>query len=481
MNTLEVIPNPIALLESMRAVGYTPESAVADIIDNSISAGARVIEVNWDPSENPYVAILDDGIGMDSDELTNAMRLGSTNPNEERKLADLGRFGLGLKTASMSQCRRLTVISKKDQKISIRRWDMDLVAKLNKWIIEIPKLEDIKQDRLVEKLKKQENGTVVIWENLDKLISGAKDTVSEITTKFKPLEDHLALVFHRYLKPENFDEKILITLNDKNIPALDPFLKNNHLRQKLEGQTITHELGVISVTPYILPPVSHMSNDDIFTAGGAEGLRTSQGFYIYRNKRLVIWGTWFRLVNKDEFFKLARIQVDVPNSFDSLWALDIKKSTAFPPEIIRKGLKDLIPYFISNSRSTIVYSGRKQLNSKNSPLWIRIEKYGKARYVPNIDHPVIQAITEKLENKSINSIEKLFNLLSTGLPMQAIYADMTTDSYLANSQLDIEEIVQTIKEIKIVTGIEYEKILKMEPFINYHSIHKKIINQINDE
>jgi hypothetical protein len=476
MKYLEIIPDPVSLLESMRAVGYTPESAVADIIDNSISANANNIEVIWDPRDDPYVAILDNGHGMNSEQLTVAMRHGSSNPSRERCANDLGRFGLGLKTASMSQCRVLTVLSKKDSDISIRRWDMDIVTKSGKWLVEVPELKAIKQKKIIEKLLSLENGTLVIWENLDKLISGAKDIINEITHKFKPLEDHLALVFHRYIRPDAFTEKINIFLNGREVPSLDPYLKSNSLRQKLESQEINHELGKITVTPYILPPVTQMTKEEIQLCGGADGLRTSQGFYIYRNKRLVIWGTWFRLVNKDEFFKLARIQVDIPNTFDSLWALDIKKSTAFPPEIIRKELKDLIPYFIGKSKGTIVYEGRGQANKNKIPIWSRIEKYGKTRYEPNVDNIIIKEILEKIDHKNIKLIERLFNILSSGLPMQAIYADMTSDMHVNNSKMSKEELINAIKDIREITGLTIEKIIKIEPFINYTEIHQEILS-----
>ena len=120
METLEVIPDPISLIESMRAVGYTVEAAIADLVDNSISARADFIEIKYDATDNPFVAILDNGCGMTPDELTNAMRHGSGNPNAAREPDDLGRFGLGLKTASLSQCRKLTVVSRKDNVTSAR-------------------------------------------------------------------------------------------------------------------------------------------------------------------------------------------------------------------------------------------------------------------------------------------------------------------------------------------------------------------------
>ena len=155
----------------------------------------------------------------------------------------------------------------------------------------------------MEQFKNSKCGTLVIWENLDRLISGSIDQISEITEKLSPLNDHLALVFHRFINPEHKNErKIIIKLNGYKVKEIDPFLRKLNYKQSLEGQKIKHSLGVITVTPHILPPVSHLSKEDIDFAGGREGLRSSQGFYIYRNKRLLIWGTWFKLINKDEFY-----------------------------------------------------------------------------------------------------------------------------------------------------------------------------------
>ena len=145
MKTIEVIPDPTSLLESMRAVGYTLETAIADIIDNSITSKAKVIDVVWDPTDNPYLAILDDGIGMDAALLTNAMRHGSYKDKNKRDIEDLGRFGLGLKTASLSQCRKLTVISKKNGEVNLRCWDLDVVAQKSKWIITVPNIKEYKK------------------------------------------------------------------------------------------------------------------------------------------------------------------------------------------------------------------------------------------------------------------------------------------------------------------------------------------------
>ena len=202
METLEVIPNAASLIEAMRAVGYSAEAAVADIVDNSLSHEATAIDVKYDVSDSPFVAILDDGHGMSPDELTNAMRHGSGNPVDHRDATDLGRFGLGLKTASLSQCRKLTVVSKKRDVISARRWDLDVVKDTGKWLVVVPSKPDLAELPLYGKLESQDSGTLVVWQELDRLTAGAKDAHREMLTKMAPLFEHLALVFHRFTQKE---------------------------------------------------------------------------------------------------------------------------------------------------------------------------------------------------------------------------------------------------------------------------------------
>jgi hypothetical protein len=479
METIEIIPDPISLLESMRAVGYTVETAIADIIDNSVSKEAKNIYVIWDPSNEPYIAILDDGVGMTSEELTNAMRHGNTNPNKKRSEIDLGRFGLGMKTASLSQCRKLTVVSKKNNVLSALSWDLDLVAERRKWIVRIPDLEEFSDLRVLDKLIKNKSGTIVIWQKLDRLLAGSDKPLEELTSKLSRLGDHLALVFHRFIKPDSSNiEHVTIKLNGQNVPALDPFLKSKAFKQPLEKQTIKHPLGNILVSPFILPPVNDLSRDDIELAGGREGLRSSQGFYIYRNKRLLIWGTWFKLINKEEFYKLARVQVDIPNSFDELWSLDIKKSSVYPPTVIKSRLRDLLPNFVQKSKGTIVFAGRKEVTGSTNQPWSRIEAYGKIRYIPNIDNQVITKLIEKLDKNKESTINSLFDFISSTLPMQSIYADMSMDDSNENVKIDIDELVGNIKVLMQITGMDLQQLLELDPFINYKSLHTDIIKKI---
>lgn len=475
VEVLPVIPDPVSLIESMRAVGYSIEAAIADLLDNSISAHASLIEIKYDASEDPFVAIYDNGYGMMPDELTNAMRHGSHNPTDKRDAHDLGRFGLGLKTASLSQCRKLTVISKKNDTISARRWDLDVVQQTGKWLVVVPREKELEILPMYPLLESGKSGTLVVWQDLDRLTAGAADPQSEMTIKLSPLFEHLALVFHRFTQKESGQDPIKISVNGLQIPQRDPFLKGNSYRQPLEGQTIKHERGEVEVLPYILPPVSHLSPDEISLAGGKEGLRGTQGFYVYRNRRLVMWGTWFRLVPKEEFFKLTRIQVDIPNTFDDLWSLDIKKSAAFPPDLIRKRLKELIPHFANTSKKTITYPGRKQSSKNYVPLWQRIEpKHGSFRYEINIDHPLIQALSSKLASEEQKYFQSILGLFGETLPFESIYADMCSDQRNAREEETIASLLEIAISLQEITGLDVERVMEIDPLVRYPQHHEKL-------
>ena len=170
-----VAPNPALILESLRSIGYSLENAIADIIDNSVTADASTVHVCFFPIDDPYLAIIDDGCGMDDNEITRAMQYGSTNPLDERSQKDLGRFGLGLKTASLSQCRQLTVVSKHDSHWVGRRWDIDHVCATGKWSLIVLSEEEIQQLECIDTLRAFPSGTMVLWKKLDRMQKGEID------------------------------------------------------------------------------------------------------------------------------------------------------------------------------------------------------------------------------------------------------------------------------------------------------------------
>ncbi len=178
MKSLSLPPFAPVLLESMRAIGYDAPAAVADLIDNSITAGARNVSIRFDPGRPQAVAILDDGTGMSREELHAAMRHGSRSPSDERHANDLGRFGLGLKTASMSQCRRLTVLTKRQGRIHGMMWDLDDVARAKDWLAGVLEPADVGAVPFVGEWRGRANGTLVVWEKLDRLAAGVLGTGS---------------------------------------------------------------------------------------------------------------------------------------------------------------------------------------------------------------------------------------------------------------------------------------------------------------
>lgn len=313
-----VEPGAPAMLESLRAFGYNIQTAIADLIDNSISAEAKNVwlQFYWDGSES-YISMLDDGKGMTEAELVNAMRLGSRNPLEEREPNDLGRFGLGLKTASFSQCRRLTVCAKAVHQNSVtRRWDLDYVSKTGEWRL-LRSAASGSEERLTA-LEQMESGTVVLWESMDRVVGGTKTDDAKAHNRFlemiEDVEKHLAMVFHRFLERKN---KLQIWINQRLIEPWDPFLTNEKVTQWLPEENLYFQENRVVVQPYVLPHHSKVDPQTYEKAAGSNGWNAQQGFYIYRNERMLVAGEWLGLgLQRDEHCKLARIQVDLPNSMD---------------------------------------------------------------------------------------------------------------------------------------------------------------------
>lgn len=202
----EAIPEASSMIETFRAIGYNLETAVADIIDNSITACAKqiIIQRYWDGG-NSIISIKDDGMGMTNEDLIHAMRPGAQNPLVERDEKDLGRFGLGLKTASFSQCRKLTVLSKKNGITSFWTWDLDFVAKCKKW-----NLIHWCPEAFKNSLDDVESGTIVIWSELDRIIPLNVDKMDQVAKErfsmaLQKVREHIAMTFHRFILEKNIN------------------------------------------------------------------------------------------------------------------------------------------------------------------------------------------------------------------------------------------------------------------------------------
>lgn len=489
MPELVIAPYAPALIESLRSAGYSLESAIADIIDNSISAGAKQISVRYSPHDDPYILILDDGIGMTPSELTEAMRHGNRDPGEVRAVNDLGRFGLGLKTASLSQCRKLTVISLKGGQLSARCWDIDLIAERDDWILYVLEDDEIEWLPFIKNLKAQGHGTIVLWQQLDRVAAGERNIQDALSGKMDIVRLHLALVFHKYLSGETNQNKIEIRMNENPVSAFDPFFSKHSATQVLQEELITVANHNVLIKAYILPHISKLSPEELRIAGGEEGLRHNQGFYVYRNHRLITWGTWFRLTKQAELSKLARVSVNIPNALDHLWTLDIKKSTAYPPDEVRRNLSRIIDKIVGTSRRVYTYRGRITRNDNLIHSWSRIEGRDGISYAINREHPVVRTLGDRLDEDNRKMFELFLDTIERTFPADALYADMASDhrpkKFVEEGLKDkfTELVLCLLETVEAIEGGRtkvLESLSYMEPFCQYPELTESIVKELSD-
>lgn len=465
---IESIPSANILLSSLRSVGYTPETAIADIVDNSLSANAAAvnIEINWCDQR---IIISDNGDGMSNQELLKSMSIGSSDPLNERSIHDLGRFGMGMKTASFSLGKKLTVLTKNKAGISNACWDLDYVRDNDRWEILAEDLSNELICDLSERLSDYSNGTVVCISKIDKVISSTSS--AEKKKFYKMIENikcHLSLVFHRFMEADKVD----ITVNQKTLLPWNPFIPQNNARQELETEEVVENGHKVIIKPYVLPHKTKFANDDEVTvAGGYKGWLQHQGFYVYRNERLIIYGTWFGLFKKEMSFNLARIQLDIYSDSDFDWQIDIKKSKAVPPaytdDIIRltaeKAAKQSVKVF--NSRGT--YSGANHRGNANatqlSYVWEqRKDSRGSYSFVLNKKHTLLNTLKTSLNLDQKSILSAYLNLVEKCSPMELSGVnDAVKSNKGALSEDEYNELVYQAKQLMstlIHNGISREEI-----------------------
>lgn len=483
MRTKNLPPYAPTLIESTRAIGYSLEAAVADIIDNSIAAGANKVEIYFFPIDGAYIGILDNGKGMNEEELDLAMQYGSRNPSEARDSKDLGRFGLGLKTASLSQCRCLTVATKQGDQLRASRWDIDHVAEVGEWSLLILDEEEISQVPQIECLMESDTGTLVVWQQLDRLKAGETNFELALGRKIDSVREHLALVYHRYLSGESGITKLKLSINGEAVTPIDPFLKGKST-QPMDDEVLVIRDQNIVVRPYILPHLSRMTAEEVKQLGGKDGLRKQQGFYVYRNKRLLVWGTWFRMMRQGDLSKFARIQVDIPNTLDELWTLDIKKSSALPPAEVRKNLEVIIDRIAERSKRTWTFRGKKEISDKTIHVWNRMKNVqGGVYYEINRTHPMIRQMLSSDETLE-KPLYALLQQIERGLPLNQLYVDLNNDEQLKNKQSqDAEDIAFALRSMLVKSSDEdkiafLDAIREIEPFSSYQEVIEQVRREI---
>jgi len=430
-------PPAAATMEALRGLGYTLAAAVADIIDNSISAGAQNVWLtfHW-VGRDSFISIVDDGHGMSAPELLVALTLGSRDPRNPRARDDLGRFGLGLKTASFSQCRVLTIATHREGAgTATFRWDLDYVAQVNDWKV-LSGARDGSSER-ISSINDLAAGTVVLLENLDRVVppvaASDRRAQDEFLAQVDRVERHLAMVFHRYIEGAPPALRIFINGRDERhrVRAWDPFLTRHPATIGTPIERIQSSAGVIEIQGFVLPHRDRLSSDAFEAAAGPEGWTAQQGFYVYRGRRLILAGSWLGLGEtrgwtKEEPYKLARLRVDLPNSADTEWKIDVRKSTAEPPDFLKARLRDLAQHVRQQARRVFAFRGSpsQTLPGDMDRAWVVIEpgREGHVRYCVNREHPAIRHVLERGGDLS-ESIEGMLRIIEATVPVQRIWLD----------------------------------------------------------
>lgn len=472
-------PNPKSTINSYRSFGYNLSTAISDIIDNSISANANEIRLDykWN-GQDSFISISDNGTGMNKEELVMAMTPGSKDPEEIRSEKDLGRFGMGLKTASFSQCKRLTCITKRESYATIKRcWDIDYINSENEWQL----IDYVSDNSFLDKIVNQKSGTLVLWEKLDRIVGIAEISNENVKSAFYAemisVKEHLRLVFHKFIE----SKRIKIFFQNDEIEPYNPFLLNLSPKPEMGQPEI---FGNVEITYFILPHMSEIGKTDYKNSGGSLGWFLEQGFYIYRGDRLLVAGDWLGLQKKRDYSKLARIAVNFSNENDFNWHLDIKKSTATPPIEIRKELDRIARIAIMKSAKIYNWRGQKTITEKGSrnhePLWIDEKtREGIKKYKINRKHPIIKSLLE--ENNKLAG--KTLKLLEENVPIELILSNQNEDPSFHELEKqnekpsdDLINLAVELYKINVSQGVPKElvqqQIMSSTPFNLYPLINE---------
>lgn len=455
-------PSAKALVLSMRAMGYQLHTALADLIDNSIFAKAKNIQISWGWDDgNPWIMIFDDGKGMTEAELREAMKPGGQSPEDTRDLEDLGRFSLGLKTASWSQCKLMSVMSKTSAgDVSTRQWDLGVVEKHDRWDL-IVDLDTVTKLKMHRRLDVVSSGTVILWEKLDRIIGEGDASEQYLEDSFNEkftgtVLPHLQMIFHQFLTGK---DAISMKVGNTRCIPWDPFLTEFTSVEERPTETF----GQVVVTPYIMPHSSNLTMSELQKAQGPWGWLAQQGFYVYRNKRMIIAGGYLGLIDENgkhfeakDQYRLCRIKVDIPNDLDHEWDLDVKKAQASPPLRLRREFERLARS--TREKSSQVYRRRSIARklpgeSAKADIWHRRKIGEKIVYKVNRESPAIVHLCESAE-LSKTHLNALLHLIERTVPYRGITID---NNEITDSTVDLPDNIEKPPPALVELAVEVAK------------------------
>ena len=421
--TEAALPNPAKFVDLIIGKGsnYNFSTALADLIDNSIEFGAShvAIEIDFD---SMTVVIIDNGIGMERETLTEAMKFAAETRNYSSR--DLGKFGTGMKAASLSQADKMTVASKSPASgnLNIRCLDRQHIRETNDWNQLSLILEPHDMPRSVKQHFEEKSGTAVIWERLTALDPvrgvGPARATDELLKAAKAAELHLSMVFHRFLSGETSKKnKLNITINGRPIEPYDPFARDEKTWVEDEAQIRINGLP-LKIQGFVLPPEKEWSSSQAHKEHGRpKGWNDSQGFYIYRNDRLIQWGTWLRTRKTEPHMSLARIALDFESELDDVLSVTVDKSKVTLPEVVKERLDETV--------SASIKKAKDRYRSKNSGLTpAALPGKGAVKPPPLQRKLTASALAELLDqvatrHQALDSLDQVKRLLKKEFPAEA--------------------------------------------------------------
>lgn len=464
------IPNPEYLIKSIAEQGYTLETSIADLIDNSISAGAQRVEVLVDTQKTPFqLFIADDGSGMSADALKKNMEFPSSSMEDKRQPRDLGRFGLGMKTASFAQTRHFTVISKKpdDKEYQARTWDVDHLKK-GSWEIIINSPSEIAE--FLSFYKKLSKGflnphrdfspnTIIIWNGLYKFENEfAANDQNEILQKelTQITKEYLQLIFHRFMEK---GEPLNIRLNNEQLKPFNPFpskARNISIQQKLlMGSNLRLE-------GFVLPNRSLEESKGVSEwTLSHKSLMDMEGIYIYRADRIIVFGGWIGMTKKFPRLQLARLKVEISNGIDHLFHLNVAKSSIIIPFGERIAFMRYVSELKKEAEKEFFNYETKARTSKSltKEIFKKIPTSKGMKLEIDNEYPVLKALTDTLTETQNKSLKIIFRMIMTTVnKIKKVHSEDNFTSVTEKdglSETDIENAVRML----LANGISKRNIL----------------------
>ncbi|MGW3911147.1 ATP-binding protein [Streptomyces sp. NPDC005070] len=428
-------PEPAGMVASLSSLGYSLPAAVADLVDNSISVNAQNIDVEFTwAGRDSWIAVVDDGEGMTPDGLRTAMTVAARGPMAARASTDLGRFGVGLKSASFSQSRQLTVATAiAGGGWHTRTWDLDVVEESGEWRL----LHGADQDTMavLDRLRSTKgHGTVVLWRRLNgyHVSDISKDderTQKQFYAEATRAEAHLGMVFNRFLSGSR---RRNLRVSGTPVEPWDPFMANHPSVQRLPTEELPLGGASVRVEAFILPSNHRLSPEEYGRAGGPQGWLDQQGFYVYRRNRLILAGDWLgqRGMRREEKYNLARIAVDIPAETDAEWSVDVRKSSVVPPVGLRPHLNRIARQARARAADVLRHRGQVAARTHGDPLsyaWNVRRPDGRVTCRINRSHPLVQAALRPGGNSSAD-VRALIRLLEETVPVAALRVMHETDT-----------------------------------------------------